>query len=533
MNSYQTIRLISDDSPWTKIISFSTLLIFITIGTIVIVLLGAVHQEEFGHDIGIFLDGAWRVFQGQRPHLDFHTPLGPVTLMIVAFAMKLTGPTANAIGYGIALIFPILTLWAWLLASRRMPPLAALLFSLFVGGTVASVFPFGYSFRDTSYAGLYNRIGYALLSLILIEAFLETAKPSGRRGQVLSGLSTGILIAALFFLKTNFFVAACIAVAAAIFLSRRSAEWVWGCFGGFLLVLFVMMVYLEFRFSDVLSDMLSGAAIRSGSTGSRFVSTTIESFAGMLLLFILWLFYPSKTPSSIASRFSICVLTFAIWGIYLFLAATNMVMKEVPLYPVPAFILLEYVRRAHFVIEPDRAFQSYTIPFLLTLYLAGRMFIPDVHGFVNEMQWRSSDRAASPDVRFRTERLAPIPVVWSAATCENAPYAVKVNDGVSLLMRHVNSESRVMVMDYGNLFSFALSLKSPRGDMLWWHYGTTFDQHTNLPAQEVFQDATIIMAPKCEEDWDTVLAMGRLYGSHISEHYMPVDETQFWRLLKK
>lgn len=521
-------------SPRARKAAFSALLLFVLAGTSVIVSLGAAHQEEFGHDLGIFLDGAWRVLQGQRPHVDFHTPIGPLTPLLFAFAMKVATPTVNAIGYGIALLFPVLTMWAWWLASRRMPAPAALLFSLFVGGCVASMFPFGYAFVDTSYAGLYNRIGYAVLSLVLIETFLTPTEDAGRGESITGGASTGILASLLCFLKINFFAVACIAIIVGVLLLKRTTGWRFGFLAGFLLIALPMLVYLDFQLTAVLSDLYHGAAIRGASSViSRFAGVSGESFAGIFLLFVMWLYYPSGDPNPKPSGVAIGGMTLFLWGAYLFLAATNMVMKEAPLYPVPAFILLEHIRRATPVEHDDGARRSYLIPFLLTLYLMGRVFVPDIQGIVHEMRWRDTQAGNPALARFQPDRLAPVVVSWSAATCDSVPYAVKLNDGMSLLSRHVNPVSRILVMDYTNLFSFALSQDSPRGDALWWHYGATFNERFNWSPREVFREVSIIMAPKCEEDRDTVVALWRLYGVYIAENYRLTDETQFWRLLEK
>jgi len=40
-----------------------------------VVYVGAVRTHACGHDIMQFLDGAWRVLNGQRPHVGSYTPM--------------------------------------------------------------------------------------------------------------------------------------------------------------------------------------------------------------------------------------------------------------------------------------------------------------------------------------------------------------------------------------------------------------------------------------------------------------------------
>src|ERR1700681_4846280 len=49
------------------------------------------------------LDGAWRVINGQRPHVDFYTGLGPMTYLMTAAGMVIAGGNAAGLAYGQAI----------------------------------------------------------------------------------------------------------------------------------------------------------------------------------------------------------------------------------------------------------------------------------------------------------------------------------------------------------------------------------------------------------------------------------------------
>ena len=55
------------------------------------VYIGAVRTHVYGHDIVHLLDGGWRILNGQRPHVDFLCPAGPVTYLAMAAGLTMSG----------------------------------------------------------------------------------------------------------------------------------------------------------------------------------------------------------------------------------------------------------------------------------------------------------------------------------------------------------------------------------------------------------------------------------------------------------
>ena len=64
---------------------------------------GAVPTRLCGHDDFFLLDNGWRIVCGQRPHLDFFSPWGPVMFLVVGMGLGLSNASANGIGYGDAI----------------------------------------------------------------------------------------------------------------------------------------------------------------------------------------------------------------------------------------------------------------------------------------------------------------------------------------------------------------------------------------------------------------------------------------------
>lgn len=139
---------------------------------------GATHQTAYAWDSAFLLDGAWRLLNGQRPHFDFYSPLGSVPLAVTALAMRATGPSANALAYGYAMLLLPVTLAAWWLSRVRLPAVSAVLFILLVSFSLVATHAPGGSFYDTTYAAQYNRLAWALLCLAALECLLSPRDPA-------------------------------------------------------------------------------------------------------------------------------------------------------------------------------------------------------------------------------------------------------------------------------------------------------------------------------------------------------------------
>jgi hypothetical protein len=81
-------------------------LIFSTIGLAIVLLtclaawkVGLPHIAIYGQDTFIMFDGGWRVLNGQRPSIDFYSAFGPVSYLLTALGMALSGKSPVAAVY--------------------------------------------------------------------------------------------------------------------------------------------------------------------------------------------------------------------------------------------------------------------------------------------------------------------------------------------------------------------------------------------------------------------------------------------------
>ena len=105
--------------------------------------IGAVPTRICGHDIFIPLENGWRVINGQRPHLDFTSPFGPVWFLVSALGLTISRHSADGIGYGNAIVALIVGIWSFFLGKNRLASAPRLILSFFLAALVGSSLPFG------------------------------------------------------------------------------------------------------------------------------------------------------------------------------------------------------------------------------------------------------------------------------------------------------------------------------------------------------------------------------------------------------
>ena len=127
----------------------------------------------YSHDGFVFLDGAWRVLNGQHSNVDFYSDHGPFMYLETSFGIWLANGSPAGFGYAQALVSAILGLWAFLLSSRRLVPVARALFCIIVVLLAASPCTLGEAIVRTTPAMVYNRFGYCMVALVILESALR------------------------------------------------------------------------------------------------------------------------------------------------------------------------------------------------------------------------------------------------------------------------------------------------------------------------------------------------------------------------
>ncbi len=248
-----------------------------------------------------FLDGGWRILNGQRPHLDFYSPYGVFLYAPAVVGLAISGPDVRGLGYGNALAAFAIGLWAYFICRPRLAPSASILAALSLTLLAVAPFPLGYDTSASSCAMIYNRQCYALLGILLIEAY--SGKGAGAISRVPGALSSGIVCGILLFLKPSYFVMGlCLLAAAAVIRPRKRNEAVW-IVCGLGLVTMAVLCYLRFDIGPLVSDYVTVAGARVEGLDPhelyRRVVASFPQFAGLMACALL---APLTWNSDLAAR---------------------------------------------------------------------------------------------------------------------------------------------------------------------------------------------------------------------------------------
>ncbi len=500
-------------------------------------------------DVTIQLDGGWRILRGQVPHRDFYNPIGPLYILLVALGMRVGSPSASSIAYGNVLLMVLVVPWAWRIARRRLSVVLAVLFGLFMAVLLVAPRPLGGEYRNTGYAMIYNRQAFVLLSMLLLEWYIEPQEGRGRRR--LEGLSWGILFGLLLYAKISYFGMAALLLAAGVVLVRRPVRWYAAGALGVALVVVGMWVLFGINVLYVIRD--AGLAAHPKLFSARLTMlgrVSSANLADVYLVFVPlivpWLARPRvdwrERINAGLLRAWLTTTLIVIAG--LVICATNTQLTEIPVLFVAGLVALEYLRRERECVE-EAARPALSLGYRFGLLMivplcCGATLVRDLGSLAYAAAWNGLarpgfNRAGQIEAVGFCDFIVP---PWTTSGVLNegisaAEYPAKINDGLRLLRRHANESSHVMAMDFSNPFTYALGLTPPKGDALFWAIGYSFNPKWFPEAERTFRDVTIVMVPRVPStvgEAPTSQFMMAIYGDYLKAHFEKAEETQYWAI---
>lgn len=488
-----------------------------------------------GHDMMGRLDGAWRVLNGQRPSLDFYLELGPVVLLIDALGLWLARGAAHGLAYAAALTGFAAGGWMFALARNRLTPGGAMLAGWCCALLVLAPIPLGYSFRTLTEAMIYNRYGYGLLAIILMELLVPLCRGSESRAE---GFSSGIALGMCLFLKPTYFLAGAGFLAATCVLRHGAARRVLYAEAGFALVVGAMAVYLRGDLGAYYQDLRTLAAARMGQApAQRFLDAAAQAvIPGILLLTLAalgtraldgvpaWRAFPGWRW-----RWTICAVMVAVVGILL--VATNFQPAGFPLGFLLAIVMTDAIwadRQVSGVGNGRRLIAVFVIAGLLGLPLAGKDAAGLAYDFFKSYR---PDRPGT--VLFTSDSLRTLRMLGPSSPWDGEEYAGAVNDGMELLRRSSSAKESVFSLDFSNAFSFGLRRPPARGGSTCLYYRANFNEVVGPAPERIIGDVDLVMVPKDIWDPSTFGGALRVYGPYLDTHYRRVAESRCWVLHRR
>ncbi len=482
-------------------------------------------MRVYSHDAFCFLDGAWRLLQGQIPHADFYTGLGPFMYLWTAAGLWFSHGGAEGFGYAQAAFGLWIGLWAFLLSKDRLSGTSTWLMCIFL--VLLSVAPFSMGEKPwaLSPATVYNRYGDALASLVLLEAVGGSRFSSTQSSELWGGFSTGAVLAIVFFMKMSYFIGILVLLAALIpFRQQRQLRWfgMVAAFGAcFLLFAYSLQFHLGAFFADL--RMVSGGK-------------HINPFR------LIWLAFENLTQGGLTLTAFLLISAMLIWndwteqfaraflwagaivfGAGLVFIATNNQEYGLPINAALAILVIDYLTHKPLkTSHANAALRSAVV--LFGLVLVGVSMLPDMFG----LAWGVKERIAARQGNHPLFHTKPLANFGS----EDETYVHFVNDGLDLVQANAKPGDTVMSLDFTNFFSYALQTPPAPGGSTWLQYGTNFDD-THKPAPErLFGSATLVAVPKTFSDASLQESVPRLYGPFLQQHFAEIAESREWRLYR-
>jgi hypothetical protein len=229
----------------------------------------AIHARLYGHDIFFLLDNGWRALHGQRVHVDYSSAWGPLTFLLIAAGLAISRESVAAVSYADAMVASVVGIWAVWLAAGRSRTLTGILYPGFLALLAAAPFVIGEAPGWTSHGMVYNRYGYALLAILMLECFQPPVQDSSPRRLMIEPVLSGCAVGLLLFLKITYFLIALPIVGASLLFWERRPQRALGCAAGFAGAAFLFLAYLRWDVAAMAGDLLGAAAARSGTLSMR------------------------------------------------------------------------------------------------------------------------------------------------------------------------------------------------------------------------------------------------------------------------
>ena len=503
---------------------------------------GAVPTRIYGHDDFFLLDNGWRIVCGQRPHLDFFSPWGPVTFLVAGMGLTLSNASANGIGYGNAIVGLIIGLWAFWISRGRLASTPRIILVTYLTLLVTAPYSLGHWPLLSSHAMLYNRYGYALLGLVLLECFRRREGEGEGGGEILGGISTGAIVAIALFLKANFFAISLPLVAASFLFRQPSFKRSLGLALGFCIVLFAMLAYLKFDIRTVGEAFWMAAGARSKALYVSILTLQLKTQVPSLLIAIAILFIGTRRTKPVGSWLDnrqLLIWTLLVFASDSLLMISNSQERAMPLLGAFAILIANRIT-AEWQRLPAMGARTNSHRHVFVLVLCSLMVLPqlvsDLVGLANGVFQKVHPSATIGLVRFTEPHLAPL-ILYDGdpqKAANGSIYTSYVNDGVALLRKHCDASDRVLTMDMVNPFPYALKWRPPRGGIAAIAFNFTLSEDFRPSFDAYFGNATVVLMPKRPAQIHFFIdRFYALYTPALLERYRLYAESDWFWLYKR
>lgn len=514
--------------PNAKKSSARTYLLFlsllIALGSCFHLLLRVPPDIIWGNEIPHHMDSAWRIAQGQIPHVDFYIHAYELYHFVIALFLIITGPQIAAVTFARIFFMVTLSLSAWIIARNRFSPAWSFSIAALILVLVAGYYPLGYEFRVLTHSEFANRLGWAVLTITLLYTFFPATSRKGLGSDFESWLA-GILLASALFIKPSYFLegfcayllgfyhqvlnrrqvgfailgSLCIALAYSLFI-----RWQWGAY---IHSTFGLFHTFDFKFSDIALKALS-----------------IVPF--LFLLPLALSFAKRASASSIEIQKLFHFYLFVVLGAFGVLLTNLPQQAECASFMILPLLALRYVKSV----------KSSWVAMLLLATCGGWVIqsVLSIHdGLFAEQELLKMPARELANYSINSPSYSGWVSISGGGPCQGDAWVARVNEGLELVKKNTASTDKVTTLDYMNIYPFALNRPSPKGGYTVLHFGLNVDEAHYPDPKVLLGDTDVVMIPrKCPENTAAPF-LAEKYSAFLEENFPETVKSDNWILRKK
>ncbi|HEX2890811.1 hypothetical protein [Vineibacter terrae] len=499
-------------------------------------------SREMTVDLLFNLTGAWRLVQGHVPHVDYHDPVGVLSFLLTRLGFAIVGPHPQAFLVGETIFLAFIFVAAVMAAARRLPPIPAGMFVLYVALLVLLPANIGDQPNAYTFAMSYNRWCWSAITVLCLIVFLPP-RPS-RRAAWLDAVVAGLLLLAMFYLKITFAAAGLGALALALLASDhvRARPLLWG--GVLALVLAnAAAPYNHAYLADIWEAAHAGYVRGSLPDHIRVFLASKAEYAlygsGVLLLF--WLWQRGRAP------FQRVIAAASILGMGMLVLTQNAQGAGVPVAMVIAFLVYEVLAADRLAIVPAAVatpllailvFPLLSIVSAATSLVGYHLVARHDVALLTVESTNLRGLAVPADVDLTTMVLNGGAVPYhvrdrvgesrASGDVSQSEYVQGLVDAAALFADHQRAAAKVLVMDQVNALPFMLGYPPPRGGNLWIWPGAPARS-----AENVFEDVDVVLIPKRPSFAAATLKAVTQYAPYLADNFPVREETPRWTILSR
>jgi len=503
--------------------------------------LGPVPSSLAANDAFLLLDGGWRILNGLVPIRDFYVSLGPITYLFVAGGLWAAHDSAYGLTIGLTAFASVISIFAFLTSRTRMTAAGAVLFSAFILLVCTGPMPLGgNSSADLTYAMIYNRWGYGVLSLIFITQALRPNRAATAQEDWFGDMVAGASLATLLFLKISYFGVGGGLLLLTTLAYRRTIRHIILLAVGFVVVALPVIAFLRFHIFLFVRDMLDTVHARTATVAhygiSDFFGLNTTSLAALALCL---LFLGARDTAGCSRAWLLVLMAYTILSEALFNHTNAENGLLFPMYTIFVFILLGDLGKT--LMSGGQSFTAFgaaVIAFGLALVVP--TFYIHLRSLALLTSYKTSAQIQAGATRVEGRHLQSLAFYDGnqpdePGRLENGHfYTAYLNDGIALLKKYSGDNESVATLGFHNPFSYALLRRPPYGGSIWFLLGNNISRD-HLPSDKrMFGDAGIVMTPKYRSTHETTdRFLFEAYQSYLSTNFSLVAESQWWRLYRR